>query len=189
MSGAYAFWQHLGTWDAICLVVVVCSAMLGLWRGLVHEVMSLAGWVLAFLAANWSAEMVRMWLPEVWLSHWSPEAGWLLAFALVFMIVMLGMAFLSSFLGSLLKSVGMGAIDKVLGGGFGLIRGVVLLWIVTIAVLLTPLHTSMWWQRSLASVWLTGSLHQVAPWLPVSFEGWVPPAVGGSRPRPYERGA
>ena len=39
--------------DWLALFVVVASLLLGLWRGLLYEVLALAGWVIAFLAARW----------------------------------------------------------------------------------------------------------------------------------------
>ena len=41
--------------DWIALAVVVASSLVGAWRGLIFEVLSLAGWVLAFVAAYWWA--------------------------------------------------------------------------------------------------------------------------------------
>ena len=44
------------TWlDGALLAVLLVSALVGLWRGLVYEVLSVAGWVLAFvLAQTWA---------------------------------------------------------------------------------------------------------------------------------------
>ena len=41
---------HLSTLDVIILVVVALSALIALARGLVKEVLSIVGWVLATLA-------------------------------------------------------------------------------------------------------------------------------------------
>ena len=49
--------------DWLALFVVVASLLLGLWRGLLYEVLALAGWVIAFLAARWAAPVVGGWLP------------------------------------------------------------------------------------------------------------------------------
>ena len=49
--------------DWICLAVLLASLLLGAWRGLVYEVLAVAGWVIAFLAARWSADVVGQWLP------------------------------------------------------------------------------------------------------------------------------
>lgn len=41
------------------LAVLALSMLLGAWRGLVFEVLSLAGWVLAFVVARWFAGDLR----------------------------------------------------------------------------------------------------------------------------------
>ena len=49
--------------DWIALAVVVASSLVGAWRGLIFEVLSLAGWVLAFVAAYWWATDLAALLP------------------------------------------------------------------------------------------------------------------------------
>ncbi|MBU4506144.1 MAG: CvpA family protein, partial [Gammaproteobacteria bacterium] len=49
--------------DGVLLAVLVLSAVLGLWRGLVYEVISVAGWVAAFLLAQAYADEVAAVLP------------------------------------------------------------------------------------------------------------------------------
>ena len=69
-------------WIAVALLVV--SMLLGLVRGLVFEVILLAGWVVAFLCAQWLADDVGRWLP-----FGEPAATWRYAagFVLVFVAV------------------------------------------------------------------------------------------------------
>ena len=45
----------LGWVDWALLAVLVVSVLVGLWRGFVFEVMSLLGWVVAWVAAQWFA--------------------------------------------------------------------------------------------------------------------------------------
>ena len=49
--------------DWILLTVVLASLLLGAWRGLVYEVLSLLAWVAAFFVAQWFAADVAAWLP------------------------------------------------------------------------------------------------------------------------------
>jgi membrane protein required for colicin V production len=72
-------------WIAVALIAV--SMLFGLMRGLVFEVMSLIGWVAAFIAAQWLASGVAAWVP-----FGEPEAAWRypLAFVLVFVGVVFG---------------------------------------------------------------------------------------------------
>ena len=69
------------TWvDYTVIVVLIVSIAWGAWRGLVHEVLSLAGWILAFLAGNLFATRLAAILPAAM----RPELRIVIAFALVF---------------------------------------------------------------------------------------------------------
>ena len=50
--------------DLILLLLLLASVLLGLWRGLVYELLSIAGWVVAFLLAQtfaaWAAERLPL---------------------------------------------------------------------------------------------------------------------------------
>jgi membrane protein required for colicin V production len=49
--------------DWILLAVLAASLLLGVWRGLVYEVLSVIGWIAAFLLAQWFAPDVAEKLP------------------------------------------------------------------------------------------------------------------------------
>ena len=57
--------MDLSLTDGVLGGILLLSLLVGIWRGLVHELMSLAGWVAAFVVAQWLAEGVAGWLP-VW---------------------------------------------------------------------------------------------------------------------------
>jgi hypothetical protein len=46
----------------ILLIVLLASVLIGVWRGLVFEVLSVAGWVAAFFLAQWYADEAAAWL-------------------------------------------------------------------------------------------------------------------------------
>ena len=60
------------TLDWIFIAVLLGSMLLGAWRGLVYEVLSLLGWVVAFMVARTWAQEVAVWLP---LDGWDSFAG------------------------------------------------------------------------------------------------------------------
>ena len=49
--------------DILLLLVLLVSVVVGAWRGLLYEVLSLMGWVAAFLVAQWQAVAMGAWLP------------------------------------------------------------------------------------------------------------------------------
>ena len=42
--------------DWIFVALLLASMLMGAWRGLVYEFLSLAGWVVAFVVAQWFAQ-------------------------------------------------------------------------------------------------------------------------------------
>jgi len=152
------------TWLDIAVVgVLAVSVAGGIWRGFIREVISLAGWVLAFLAANAVAGPLGDALPT---SISSPEVRVLAAFLIVF-IFTLSLATLAGMLFSkLLKAAGLGGLDRTLGGMFGLARGVVILLALTVAAGLTAAPRHPLWKESVGAGMLMRTVLQLKPWLP-----------------------
>jgi len=65
-------------------------------------------------------------------------------------------------------------IDRALGGGFGLLRGAVLLLAVASVVSLTPASRSPAWQQSQGAAWLVAGLQTLKPVLPETFAQRLP---------------
>ena len=82
--------------DWLALTVLIASLLLGAWRGLLYEVLSLAGWVVAFLAARWAAPVVGDWLPM-------GESSEPLRYAAGFALVFIATAFLCGMLAALAR--------------------------------------------------------------------------------------
>ena len=105
--------------DWIVLLILAASLVLGLLRGLVAEVFSLASWIVAFFAAKFGAAAVAAMLPmDVESEGMRNAVGFVVAFLVVLIVIML--------LGRLIKgavgAAGLGGADKAVGGVFGLLR-------------------------------------------------------------------
>ncbi|MDO5290996.1 MAG: CvpA family protein [Pseudomonadota bacterium] len=149
--------------DWICAALLAASLLLGAWRGLLYEVVALAGWVLAFVLASGSAGAVGQWLPM----GDSPEP---LRHAAGFVLVFIGVAFAGGLLASLVRraarALGVRPIDRVLGLAFGALRGVTLLLVLVFAAGFTQLPQQSSWQQSLSVMWLRAVLGKLEPYLP-----------------------
>ncbi len=149
--------------DWTLLAVLAASVVIGLWRGFVFECLSLAGWVVAWFAAQWTAPQVAPWLPV-------GEAGSAMnlaaAFALVFVLALLVWSLLARLVRLLVHATPLSIPDRLLGGGFGVLRGVVLLLAVATVVALTPAAQSQDWRSSQGARWLGLTLQAVKPLLP-----------------------
>ena len=154
--------------DLAAITVIVISAGWGIWRGFTREVMSLAGWVLAFLAANAVAGPLGDMLPA---SMASPEVRVLIAFVVVFVLVLIAAALVGNAVSKFLKAAGLSGVDRTLGGLFGLARGVVILLAFAIVAGLTAMPRQPVWKESVAAGMLERTAVQLKPWLPPALAG------------------
>ncbi|MDI9232304.1 CvpA family protein [Limnohabitans lacus] len=158
--------------DWALLGVLLASMVVGLWRGLVYEVLSLAGWVAAFFLAQWLATDVVAWVPFV--QNAAPSVQYAVGYVLVFVGSLFVFALLSWLVKKLIESVGLRPVDRVLGGAFGLARGVVLLLAFTVVLQLTGLSQSDWWQSAKCPVWLDLTIQGLKPLMPESMSKFLP---------------
>jgi len=158
--------------DWILLGVLLTSMVVGLWRGLVYEVLSLAGWVAAFFVAQWWASDAIAWMPFIKSAPASVQYA--VAFALVFIVTVFTAGLVSWLIKKLVESIGLRPIDRALGGLFGLARGVVLLLVLTVLLQLTQMTQETWWSTAEGPIWLDRVLRGLKPLLPQSFVDYLP---------------
>lgn len=158
--------------DWVLLGILLTSMVVGLWRGLVYEVLSLAGWVAAFILAQWLAPDVVVHL--TFLHEAATEVQYAVAFTLVFVLALFAAGMLSWLVKKLVESVGLRPVDRALGGIFGLARGVVLLLALTVVLQLLGMTTEVWWQNATGPVWLDTTLKGLKPLLPQAVVEFLP---------------
>jgi membrane protein required for colicin V production len=135
-------------------------------------VLSLAGWVAAFFLAQWLATDVVAWVPFV--QNAAPSVQYAVGYVLVFVGSLFVFALLSWLVKKLIESVGLRPVDRVLGGAFGLARGVVLLLALTVVLQLTGLSKSDWWQSAKGPIWLDLTIQGLKPLMPESMAKFLP---------------
>jgi len=153
------------------LVVLALSFLLGLWRGIVQEVLSLAGWVAAFYVSQMYAPAAAAWLPMEGSSQMLRYAA---GFVVVFVAVLAATVLVSLVVKKLVSAVGLGPLDRLLGSLFGLMRGVVILLAVTVLVGMTPMRETEDWKQAQGALWLQQLLHVLKPVLPADFGKYLP---------------
>ena len=102
--------------DILILVVTSLSCILGLWRGLIKEVLSLATWVAALLAVWLYSESFAAVMPAF---IEQPLLRYLTAFLILFLGVMIIGNLLATMLTSMLAIAGLTMMDRMLGSVFG----------------------------------------------------------------------
>lgn len=157
--------------DWILLAVLGVSVLLGVWRGLVREVISLAGWIVGFWIAQAWAPQAAAWLP---LQGASEVLRYLAGFVTVFLLVLVLSVVLGWVVSKLVSAVGLGLLDRLLGGVFGGLRGVVVLLTLAVVVSLTPLQSAPWWTGSPVARTLVHGLEWLKPVLPAHFGKYLP---------------
>ncbi|MES2483560.1 MAG: CvpA family protein [Pseudomonadota bacterium] len=157
--------------DWLFVAVLLLSVVIGLWRGLVYEVLSLAGWVLAFVLAQWSAPGLAGWLP---VGDTVQSVRYAIAFGLVFIVSVFAAGLLASLMRRMIQTVGLRPVDRMLGTGFGAMRGIVLVLAIAVVFLLTPLRDSAWWTQSQGAPVAVAALKGLKPMLPERFGRYLP---------------
>lgn len=157
--------------DVFLTVVLVASLLLGLWRGLVFEVLSVVGWVVAFFAAQWYAAPVADWLP---LGDFAEPLRYAAGFALVFVATAFVCGLVAWLVKKGIEKVGLRPVDRTLGGAFGALRGVVILLAVALLVNMTPLKDEPAWQASAGADWLDSGLHALKGVVPEGIAQYFP---------------
>ena len=149
--------------DIAVLVIVGLSVLLSLIRGFVREVLALAAWVVAFLAANVLTGELVPWMPD---SISTEELKYLAAFVLVFVVVLVVVSVLAILASKLVKSAGLGVEDRLLGGVFGLARGVLVVMVLVLLAGLTTLPRQPVWRNAVLSGPLVEFAGSIKAWLP-----------------------
>ena len=109
--------------DIIVLLIVAIAAIGGFTRGIVQEVLSLAAWILALLAIQQFHTPLQAFIePRVG----SPTTSAILAFALLLLIPYAAMKVIANNVGKASRHSVLGPIDRVLGFGFGALKGTVI---------------------------------------------------------------
>ena len=152
--------------DLVLVGIIGLSAVIGLWRGFVVEVLSLLVWIAAFLLAlHYGAEVAELFEGHVD----TPSARMALGHLLLFVLAIIVGGLLTWLIGKLVRATGLSGTDRLLGLVFGLLRGGGLAVVLVLVLGFTPLPGDPWWQQSQ----LLPSFERGAQWL----RGWLPEAA------------
>ena len=149
--------------DYIVIAVVAASVLLGIWRGVVGEIIALVAWVLAFFAARWWGDEVAN---SVLNAIRDPALRLVAAWVLIFIVVLMLMALLRLAIRGLLKALGLSPTDRLLGMIFGVARGLVIVLALVVVGSMTMAAQQKWWVEAYFSAPLETAVMAGKPWLP-----------------------
>lgn len=109
--------------DIAVLLLVGGGAIIGFGRGFVHEILTLAAWACALVAIYLWHTPATLILEQF---VGSESGAAVLAFLLLLLAPYLVVKFLASWVGKQSRNSVLGPVDRVLGLGFGAIKGIVI---------------------------------------------------------------
>ena len=149
--------------DFAVMAILLVSLLLGLWRGLVYEALSLAGWPVAFVLSRLLAGEIAPMLPLM-----QEAARIALAHAVVFIAALAAWAILVRLFAKLVRAIGLGWLDRVLGGLFGALRGVLVVLALVWLAGLTAIPEQPIWRAAQTSKAAEDVALLTKAWLPDS---------------------
>jgi membrane protein required for colicin V production len=155
--------QTVTIFDYLVLFVLICSVVISVLRGLVKEVLSLLGWIVALVVANAYSESLAVLLPDVIPGN---VTRLIVAFIALFIGVRLLMALLTMALEEFIKATGLTVADRGLGSLFGLARGAVIVLTIVLICGMTALPQQPFWKDALFSPYAETAARSVKPFLP-----------------------
>ncbi|MDP3704296.1 MAG: CvpA family protein [Legionellaceae bacterium] len=122
--------------DGVIIGILALSVVTGLVRGFVKELIAICIWVMAIWLAYHYYQVVAGWLTPYVHDHTAQTVAG-------FVLIMLGTVIVGSLVNALLsfilRSTGLTGTDRLLGMGFGFVRGVFIVALLILSVRMTSL--------------------------------------------------
>ena len=146
--------------DLVVLGVLALSGLISYMRGIVREILSIAGWagaaMVAFTVLPFARPYVARYVPS---PEWVDPAGYIV----LFLVSLIVFSILSKMIGSAVRSSAVGGVDRVLGLMFGLVRGAaVAVAVYIVGGLAMP---SDHWPEQVATARVLPYIHDGAIWV------------------------
>lgn len=161
----------MSQFDYVILAIIALSGILGLFRGLVKECMSLIAYVVAASAAVWWGPQASYWL-EGWIVN--PLGRSAAAYISVFILALLGVGLVNRVLSAMIEHTGLSTADHGFGMLFGLGRGAVIVLVLATAAGYTQVPTEPWWQASSLVKTTIDLIIRIKSHLPPDIASWLP---------------
>jgi membrane protein required for colicin V production len=167
--------------DVVVAIVLILSALIALIRGFIRETLTIVGVVGGLVAAYFGGALLS---PIVYgwfgVDETAEEPARLfdvipysmvadaLSYGLIFISVVIVLSLASHVLAESAKSIGLGVVDRILGAGFGIARGVLLVALMYLPfyLLLDDDTKKSWFEQSASHPYLEKSAAVIASYIP-----------------------
>jgi membrane protein required for colicin V production len=150
----------IGWVDIGFALFLLLSIGVGMMRGFVFELLSLAGWFVAYFVALWLTPTFQVYFH---VGDAGSALNYAVTFACVFFASLLIWSLVARLVRAMIRATPLSPFDRLLGAGFGLVRGLVVLLIVALVVSISPLSQSTAWRRSEGASLLAAALQELRP--------------------------
>ncbi len=138
--------------------IIAISAVAGLVRGFIKEAFALLTWIVAiWVGMQYSRDLAPILQNAI--SY--PSARIAAAFAILFFATLILGGLINFLLSQLVEKTGLTGSDRLVGMGFGIVRGAILVAVLVMLAGLTPLPEDPWWKQSV----LIPPFQSLAVWL------------------------
>jgi len=148
--------------DILVILVLFASLIFGFFRGFVKELLSLMAWIFAFFVAYYFSESVAIIIPF--------EAEFAIkyvgSFVLIFIFVLIISSILIKYISSFVHKIGLGASNIILGGLFGILRGVIIVYFLIFLIEKTSFVEDPTWQQANSIGLIKLLIEKTFPYLP-----------------------
>lgn len=160
----------LTVFDYLAIGTILLFATISLFRGVVHELVELVSWVLAFAGARVATAPLGAYLA----THVQPPAfASVLAFVLIFVGIRVGMQLVQAILERALDKIGLSGLNRGFGALFGAVKGILAVTLAVLVCSFTHLPQSPDWKKSQTAFVFEGLAVLAVPYLPAFLAGKI----------------
>ena len=117
----------MNTLDIIILIILLIGGLNGLRQGLIKACANLVGWILALIIG---AKYAVVMAPAMSNLSLDPVVQKIAAFAFIVLVIVACTWLISAILNALLKSLKLGPLNRLAGGAFGSLKGLLIVLII-----------------------------------------------------------
>jgi|TARA_B110000259_G_scaffold37691_1_gene42714 membrane protein required for colicin V production len=116
--------------DYFFIFIILLSFLVGCYRGFTRELLSLIGWIFAFyIAHNFSGDFLKH-VPF----EFGEQINFIIIYVSIFITILLLATFLAFLINKVIKTIGLGPLNIIMGCIFGFMRGVLISFVIIFLV-------------------------------------------------------